>query len=59
MVTEAGGQAQRFSGVPYGPAGSIDGGIITAVSSQVLAEVRAVFDAVQMPLLAAQPAHTG
>jgi len=59
MVTEAGGQAQRFSGAPYAPAGSIDGGIITAVSSQVLAEVRAVLDAVQMPLLAAQPAHTG
>src|SRR5258706_11403191 len=59
MVTEAGGQAQRFSGAPYGPAGGMDGGIITSVSSRVLAEVRAVFDAVQMPLLAARQAHTG
>jgi fructose-1,6-bisphosphatase/inositol monophosphatase family enzyme len=52
MVTEGGGEAQRFNGAPYDPAGSMDGGIITAVSRQVLAEIRAIFEAVQMPLLA-------
>jgi fructose-1,6-bisphosphatase/inositol monophosphatase family enzyme len=52
MVGEAGGQAERFDGTPYGPAGSMDGGIITAISPGVLAEVREVLEAVQMPLLA-------
>jgi hypothetical protein len=42
----------RFNGTPYGPAGSMEGGIITAVSPEVLVEVRAILDAVQMPLLA-------
>jgi fructose-1,6-bisphosphatase/inositol monophosphatase family enzyme len=52
MVSEAGGRAVRFNGTPYGPAGSMEGGIITAVSPEVLVEVRAILDAVQMPLLA-------
>lgn len=52
MVEEAGGQAQRFDSSPYGPAGNMDGGIIAAVSSAVVTEVRSVFEAVQMPLLA-------
>ena len=52
MVGEAGGQAERFDGTPYGPAGSMDGGIITAVSAGVLTEVREILEAVQMPLLA-------
>jgi len=52
MVGEAGGQAERFDGTPYGPAGNMDGGIITAVSPRVLTEVREVLEAVQMPLLA-------
>jgi fructose-1,6-bisphosphatase/inositol monophosphatase family enzyme len=55
MVGEAGGQAERFDGTPYGPAGSMDGGIITAVSPGVLTEVREVLEAVQMPLLAPRP----
>jgi fructose-1,6-bisphosphatase/inositol monophosphatase family enzyme len=55
MVSEAGGCAERFDGTPYGPAGSTEGGIITAVSSEVLAEVRAILEAVQMPLLAPRP----
>jgi fructose-1,6-bisphosphatase/inositol monophosphatase family enzyme len=55
MVSEAGGRAERFDGTPYGPAGSTEGGIITAVSSEVLAEVRAILEAVQMPLLAPRP----
>ena len=52
MVNEAGGQAERFDGTPYGPAGSMEGGIITAVSAGVLTEVREILEAVQMPLLA-------
>jgi fructose-1,6-bisphosphatase/inositol monophosphatase family enzyme len=52
MVREAGGSAERFDGTPYGPAGSMDGGIITAVAPPVLVEVRTVLEAVQMPLLA-------
>ena len=52
MVNEAGGQAERFDGTLYGPAGSMEGGIITAVSADVLTEVRAILEAVQMPLLA-------
>ena len=55
MVREAGGTAERFDGTPYRPAGSMEGGIITAVTPQVLAEVRAILDAVQMPLLALGP----
>jgi len=51
-VSEAGGQAQRFDGTPYGPAGSMEGGIITAVSPQVLTEIGAILEIVQMPLLA-------
>jgi fructose-1,6-bisphosphatase/inositol monophosphatase family enzyme len=52
MVSEAGGRAERFDGTPYGPAGSMDGGIITAASPGVLTEVREILEAVQMPLLA-------
>jgi fructose-1,6-bisphosphatase/inositol monophosphatase family enzyme len=55
MVSEAGGRAVRFDGTPYGPAGSMEGGIITAVSPEVLVEVRAILEAVQMPLLAPRP----
>jgi fructose-1,6-bisphosphatase/inositol monophosphatase family enzyme len=55
MVGEAGGQAVRFDGSRYGPAGDMDGGIITAASPEVLAEVRAIFEAVEMPLLAPRP----
>jgi fructose-1,6-bisphosphatase/inositol monophosphatase family enzyme len=52
MVDEAGGLAQRFDGSLYTPAGSQEGGIVSAVSPEVMTEVRAVFEAVQMPLLA-------
>jgi fructose-1,6-bisphosphatase/inositol monophosphatase family enzyme len=53
MLTEAGGNALRFNGAPYGPADPMESGIIASHSLQVLAEVKAVFEAVQMPLLAA------
>ena len=52
MLAEAGGNAVRFSGAPYGPADPMESGIMASPSLQVLAEVRAVFEAVQMPLLA-------
>jgi fructose-1,6-bisphosphatase/inositol monophosphatase family enzyme len=55
MLREAGGLAERFDGTCYGPAGTMEGGIITAVSPRVMAEVRSVFEAVRMPLLAVKP----
>jgi fructose-1,6-bisphosphatase/inositol monophosphatase family enzyme len=54
MIEEAGGLAERFDSSPYGPAGTMDGGIIAAVSGEVVTEVRSVLEAVQMPLLAGQ-----
>jgi fructose-1,6-bisphosphatase/inositol monophosphatase family enzyme len=54
MITEAGGVAVRFDGTPYGPASGIEEGIMTAANAEVLAEVKAAFDAVEMPLLAAK-----
>ncbi len=55
MVREGGGEAVRFDGTPYDPGGSMDGGIITAVSAGVLAKVLATCRAVEMPLLAPRP----
>src|SRR5207302_3381425 len=55
LVSEAGGRAERFDGTPDGPAGSLEGGVITAVSPRVLAEVRAAVGAVRMALLAPRP----
>ena len=54
MVAEAGGLAERFDRTIYGPAGGLRSGIITAVSSEVMARVRGVLDGVEMPLLAAR-----
>ena len=55
MVTEAGGEAQRFDGKAYEPAQPIDSGLITAIHPQTLTEVRELFEAVRMPLLMGQP----
>ena len=55
MVAEAGGEAQRFDGMPYGPAQPINGGLITAIHPQTLARVRTLFETVRMPLLAGLP----
>ena len=52
MMLEAGGDALRFNGTPYGPADPMESGIMASPSLQVLSEVRAAFEAVQMPLLA-------
>src|SRR6185312_4032892 len=52
MLAEAGGGALRFNSAPYGPADRIESGIIGAASLRVLAEVRAIFETVQLPLLA-------
>lgn len=51
MLTEAGGGAVRFDGADYGPAQPTDAGIIGAPSRQALADVRAAFDALELPLL--------
>lgn len=52
MLAEAGGAAIRFSGAPYGPADRMESGIIGATSRDVLAEVKAIFETVRLPLLA-------
>lgn len=52
MLREAGGEAVRFDGALYAPDQDIEAGIIGASSAPVLAEVRSVFDAARMPLLA-------
>ena len=52
MMAEAGGEAQRFDGKPYTAAQPLNGGLIAAIHPQTLAEVRALFEAVRMPLLA-------
>lgn len=52
MMAEAGGRSLRFDGSLYEPAQPINTGIISAASQAALAEVRAVFEMVQMPLLA-------
>lgn len=52
MLREAGGDALRFNGAPYGPADPMESGIIGAATPQILAEVKAIFETVQFPLLA-------
>ena len=51
MMAEAGGQALRFSGEPYLPEGPLEGGIISAVSDEVVAAARDVLERVELPLL--------
>jgi len=51
MMTEAGGQALRFNGAPYGPADGIESGIIAAMTPQTVSHVRTIFETVQLPLL--------
>ncbi|SEP47259.1 fructose-1,6-bisphosphatase [Rhodospirillales bacterium URHD0017] len=55
MIAEAGGEAQRFDGKPYTADQPINGGLITAIHPQTLAQVRTLFEAVRMPLLAGLP----
>lgn len=51
MLAEAGGGAVRFDGDDYAPAQASDAGIIGAPSRQALVEVRAAFEALNLPLL--------
>jgi fructose-1,6-bisphosphatase/inositol monophosphatase family enzyme len=51
MMQEAGGQALRFSGAPYKPADSVESGIMASMSRQTVAEVRSIFETVQLPPL--------
>jgi len=59
MLTEAGGRAIRFNGEPFRPADPVDSGIIAAASAEVAAEARAIFEMVEVPLLAANPPQVG
>jgi fructose-1,6-bisphosphatase/inositol monophosphatase family enzyme len=52
MMAEAGGASVRFDGSPYEPAQPVNAGIISAASQATQTEVRAVFEMVQVPLLA-------
>lgn len=52
MLAEAGGAAERFDGTPYGPSQPLNGGLIGAIDPGTLAEVRRLFEAAQLPLLA-------
>jgi len=54
MMSEAGGRAIRFSGAPYRPADPVDSGIISAPSAEAVAEAKALYEMVEMPLLAPQ-----
>jgi fructose-1,6-bisphosphatase/inositol monophosphatase family enzyme len=56
MLAEAGGGSVRFDGQPYTPAQPINAGLIAAAHLQTLAQVRALFEAVRLPLLAGLPA---
>jgi len=53
MLEEAGGKALRFNGTRFRPADRVDSGIIASPSPAVVAEVRAVLEAVELPLLQA------
>jgi len=55
MLGEAGGNAVRFDGQPYAPAQPINAGLIAAARPQTLAQARALFEAVRLPLLAGLP----
>lgn len=55
MLWEAGGRAIRFNGEPYGPADRMEGGIIAAAFSDVVTEARAVYETIELPLLAPRP----
>lgn len=55
MLEEAGGRAVRFDGQPYAPAQPINAGLIAAPHAQTLVEVRELFEAVRLPLLASLP----
>jgi fructose-1,6-bisphosphatase/inositol monophosphatase family enzyme len=55
MLTEAGGGAAGFNGRPYAPAQPTNAGLIAAAHPQTLTEVRALFEAVRLPLLAGLP----
>src|SRR5262245_22300246 len=55
MLTEAGGEAIRFDGQPYRPAQPINAGLIAAIHPQTQVEVRSLFEAVRLPVLAVLP----
>jgi fructose-1,6-bisphosphatase/inositol monophosphatase family enzyme len=52
MMAEAGGGALRFNGEPFLPEGPLEGGIISAMSGEVVTTAREVLERVELPLLA-------
>jgi fructose-1,6-bisphosphatase/inositol monophosphatase family enzyme len=54
MMSEAGGQAIRLKGTPYRPAEPVDAGIISAPSAEAVAQAKALYEMIEMPLLAPQ-----
>lgn len=55
MLREAGGDAECLDGQPYLPAQPVNAGLIAAIHPRTLAQARALFEAVQVPLLAGLP----
>ncbi|WP_421998693.1 inositol monophosphatase family protein [Reyranella sp.] len=55
MVAEAGGAAERFDGTAYRPDQPLNGGLIAAAHPGTLFEVRALMEAIRLPLLAGLP----
>jgi len=56
MLAEAGGKAIRLNGEAYQPAGRLDEGIIGAASPEVVTAAKAVYEKVEIPLLAPRSA---
>jgi fructose-1,6-bisphosphatase/inositol monophosphatase family enzyme len=55
MLRELGGEAIRFGGEPYTPGQPLNAGLIASARPEALAEARALFEAVRLPLLASVP----
>ncbi len=55
MLEETGGAAARFDGHSYLPGQPFNAGLIAAPYPEVLTEVRALFEAVRLPLLSSLP----
>jgi fructose-1,6-bisphosphatase/inositol monophosphatase family enzyme len=49
MLIEAGGEARRLDGGPYGPSQTTTDGVIAAIHPQVWSDVHAAYETVRMP----------
>jgi fructose-1,6-bisphosphatase/inositol monophosphatase family enzyme len=55
ILAEAGGTAIRLNGQNYRPAGPMEAGIIGGASPEVVAEAKAIYEMVEMPLFVPRP----